>query len=835
MACWCRCAALLCALAAWRLPAGAEALLLHVSPSGDDRWSGRSAEPNAARTDGPLASLAGARDAVGKLKAAGADRSVEVRLHGGTYTVPETVVFEPGDSGTEAAPIAYVAAPGETPVLSGGTRITGFRPWRGSIVCANLPGTGQWSFRSLFRDGERQIRARHPNRDPADPYRKGFLYSRPGSFGVAVGAAHNAGDGLEWPADIPAAGEYAVWFLYAHNMKALGREDMAGQTSLAVDEGEKVVLTNLPDTGGWRNFRWSKAGSLTVPAGRHTLRWRNDRGGGFNCDAFVLCDDPAWTPDRWRLPAPAAGRHLVVIEGEHYSASHGLQIVTCGGLAVDSKTAFPFPAGELDPAWAKAPEAEVHIFPSSPTSCRAFNEVLKLEAIDTSEGVARVGGKEAAVELCSGDRYFVENLLEVLDSPGEWYLDRAAGRLYYWPPRPLAAETRIVAPHLGRMIELRGTTAEPVHHLRLAGLALRETDYTPDDGFVAYGSCVDGVITLRQTHHVAVEDCRIENLGKAAIHSDGDADNRFVGNLVRDGAEGGIYLANSTGGTLIADNHLHHLGWVYKHVAGIATRDTVTGAVIAHNLIHDTTRWGISVSHTKSTNNVVEYNHLHHLNTETYDTGGLEVTQQSRDHRTGSIFRYNLIHDTGGYSSMMGRDMWNSWGIYLDSFAGGFTVHGNVVYRAQDGGLMVQGGKDNKVFNNVFVDNGPRQQVLIANFANNSTGTEFTRNVVAWSDPAAVLIYSVRNAKDSISAWDRNLYWLTGGDPRVFYPGNDPYAQWFRPLDYWRGLGFDQHSRIADPQFVDPAKDDYRLKDTSPAYELGFERLDLSTVGPRPR
>ena len=819
--------------------AAASPLTLYVSPNGNDAWSGRLAAPNAAKTDGPLASIAGARDAIRRLKAAGPLAApVEVRLRRGTYRPTEMVAFEPQDSGSQGCPISYVAYPGETPTLSGGLPITGFKPYRGQIVCADLPTvrSGEWSFRSLFVDGERMIRARYPNYVPSDPYRQGFLYARPDCFGEAVGAAHNAGDWLEWEAQVPAGGDYAVWALYAHGMKQLGREDMAGQTSLSVDGGPKTVLTNLPDTGGWSDFKWAKTATMALAAGKHTVRWSNDKGGGLNFDALVLTDDADWTPVGWRVLKVAPGKHLVVIQGEDYRTSHGLQIVKCGGLsASQGKTEFPYADGTVKPSWTQAPEAEVHIWPSSPTSCRAFNEVVKLERVDEAAGVVVISGKEAAVEVCSGDRYFVENILEELDSPGEWYLDRKAGKLYLWPKTPLTKTSRVVAPRLTRFLELRGTKEQPVQFLRFAGLTLQETDYTPDDGFVTYGSNNDGVITLARADHVTIEDCRLRNIGKAGIHSSFGSHNRFLGNEISHGAEGGIYVNNSPAGTIVSDNHLHHLGWVYKHVAGISTGEQVHGALIAHNHIHDTTRWGISVGHTSSTNNIVEYNHLHHLNTETYDTGGLEVTQQSRDHRSGSVFRYNLIHDTGGYSSIMGKVMWNSWGIYLDSFAGGFTVHHNVVYRAYDGGLMIQGGKDNKVFNNVFVENGPRRQILIANFANNSSGTEFHHNIVAYTNPESVAVYCGRKAPETVVRWDQNLYWLGGGALRFFVPGDDPYAQWFRSFDFWRGLGLDKESLVADPQFVEGKKDDYRLKGTSPALTLGFEPIDLSTVGPRKR
>ena len=811
----------------------------YVSPAGNDTWSGTLDSPNETGTDGPFATLTAARDAVRKLKAAGPLAApVEVRLRGGVYRPDAMLTLGPQDSGTPECPVSYLASPGETPVISGGVPITGFQPWRGEILVADLPGDlpPDAYFRSLFVDGERMIRARYPNYVAEDPHRKGFLYVRPDCFGEAVGAMHNQGDWLEWDAEIPAGGQFSVWLLYAHGMKQLGREDMGGQTSIAADGGAPVPLMNLPDTGGWRDFRWVNSATLDISAGKHTLRWRNDKGGGYNIDAIILTDDPNWAPDGWKRPPVAEGRHIVTIQGEDYRVCEGLQIVKCGGLSASSKTSFPFLAGTAKPSWANEADAEVHVWPSSPNSCRAFNEIAKLDAVDEIAGTITISGKEAATEVCSGDRYFVENILEELDSPGEWYLDRSARRLYLWPKSPLTADSQVIAPRLTRLIELVGTKEQPVEHVRISGLTLQETDYTPDDGFVMYGACKDGVITLRDTANITVSDCVIRNIGKAAIHSDGDRANRFVGNEIGFGAEGGIYLLNAPGGTVISDNHIHHMGWVYKHVAGVSTRDQVHGALIAHNLVHEMPRWGISVGHTTSTNNIVEYNHIHHVNNETYDTGGLEVTQHSRDHRTGSIFRHNLIHDTGGYSSMMGEDMWNSWGIYLDSFAGGFTVHGNVVYNTADGGLMIQGGKDNKVFNNVFVNNGPRRQILIAHFQANSSGTEFHHNIVAFDNPESTVIYCGRKAPESVARWDENLYWLTTGDElRVYLPGDEPYARWFRPLQAWRELGFDKQSMVTDPLFVDAANNDFRLRPESPAFALGFEPIDLSAVGPRNR
>ncbi|NQT88745.1 right-handed parallel beta-helix repeat-containing protein, partial [bacterium] len=89
---------------------------LHVAPDGDDGWSGELVQANEGRTDGPLASLGGARDAVRRLKAGGkAAGPIRVVFADGTYSLAEPVVFTPADSGTADAPITYQAGKGARP------------------------------------------------------------------------------------------------------------------------------------------------------------------------------------------------------------------------------------------------------------------------------------------------------------------------------------------------------------------------------------------------------------------------------------------------------------------------------------------------------------------------------------------------------------------------------------------------------------------------------------------------------------------------------------------------------------------------------------------------
>lgn len=138
----------------------------YISPLGRDVWSGKLAAPNAQGSDGPLASLAGARDAVRKLKAAGLlDQPVRVFLADGIYTITEPIIFEPIDSGTNAFPISYEAAPGTQPMISGGYTIQGWTQDSHGIWTAKVPQiqAGQPRFEQLFINDRRAIRARTPN------------------------------------------------------------------------------------------------------------------------------------------------------------------------------------------------------------------------------------------------------------------------------------------------------------------------------------------------------------------------------------------------------------------------------------------------------------------------------------------------------------------------------------------------------------------------------------------------------------------------------------------------------------------------------------------------
>jgi hypothetical protein len=127
---------------------------VYVSPTGNDAAAGTSAAP--------LATLAAARDKADQLKAG--NTPVTVYLRGGTYYLSAPVVFGPANSGSATAPIVYTAYSGETPVISGGIKVTS--AWSAYASNANIMVTTiaqNLKVDQLFLNGKRQVLARYPN------------------------------------------------------------------------------------------------------------------------------------------------------------------------------------------------------------------------------------------------------------------------------------------------------------------------------------------------------------------------------------------------------------------------------------------------------------------------------------------------------------------------------------------------------------------------------------------------------------------------------------------------------------------------------------------------
>lgn len=193
---WRTCVAFATLAAAVALANSAAAVAPHtvyVANQGDDSGDGS--------RERPFASLTRAQAAVRALKA-DATGPLTVELAAGTYRLSAPLVLTGDDSGSLATPIAWAAAPGAEVRVTGSVELRlAWRPWRDGILQASVPAGLR--FDQLFAGGVRQVRARFPNYDPANPLRKGSGY-----VAITDGTNHRPDT---WVAMSPATFPSRVW------------------------------------------------------------------------------------------------------------------------------------------------------------------------------------------------------------------------------------------------------------------------------------------------------------------------------------------------------------------------------------------------------------------------------------------------------------------------------------------------------------------------------------------------------------------------------------------------------------------------------------------------
>ncbi|MBU0638114.1 MAG: right-handed parallel beta-helix repeat-containing protein, partial [Planctomycetes bacterium] len=515
----------------------------------------------------------------------------------------------------------------------------------------------------------------------------------------------------------------------------------------------------------------------------------------------------------------------------------------------ESKTLLRYKPDQIDPnRWQTPTKARVHVW-----SWLNWNRsIVPIQSVDTANGVITFA-RPASYKIIEGNRYFVENVFEELDAPGEWYLDDATGKFYFQPPggEEPDAESVTVPVAAGLILfEGDGNKRQFVQHIRIRGFSLSE--------------CHGGAVRMSAAAHCAVVGCDIRNCGTesrkpfstAAIEiRDRSHHNRIAGCDIAHVGSSAIVLSevvdwqhcldDRVSFNAIDNNHIHHVGewgdaWgairVNPGCGGNVSHDNV----ISHNLVHDTPRQGISFNGFR---NVIEYNHVHHTNQEQSDTGAIGMGSRDVEER-GSIIRFNYVHDTGGYN-MVKPGVWEyphyCWGIYLDDFTSGVYVYGNVVVRTYRGGVMVHGGQDNVIENNIIVD-GKSQQIEYAPIDEHASGRNPANpapNQMEWRMKGTRLIRNVFSYADDKANWLRGRLWeqvVADSNWNLIWPYGKPVAMNLdkTPPDEcwaaWQKLGFDRDSLIADPMFVDAAKDDYRLRPESPAFTLGFQPIPIEKV-----
>jgi hypothetical protein len=477
--------------------------------------------------------------------------------------------------------------------------------------------------------------------------------------------------------------------------------------------------------------------------------------------------------------------------------------------------------------------------------------------------LAKIGSEGIQKGKWIGGCYYY-NLLEEIDMPGEYFVDRVSGTLYLYPAAPLKdgdAELSVLATPF---VTLENT----------AYVEFRELVFTTgrDHGVVITG----GV-------HNRVAGCELRNLGKVGVvignedpywilsdmykqlsvrdanlltrpwedeRGAGGTDNGVIGCDIHGTGAGGIALAGGDRPTLTPGNNFaenNHI-WNYHRLKGSYGPALNLGGVglrVSHNLIHGAAHDAIQFN---GNDHLMEFNEIFDVLNDTTDAGavysGREWTYR------GNIFRNNFVHDIGG------RGRYYS-AIYLDDLLSSLEIDGNIFAELQDGCLAINGGRDNKITNNVFV-NIPRA-INMADYRTTpgrwglpkSTlrRAPFYRNAI-WSkrypELARILDDEPGAAKGNVV--ERNLFFNANFQVPVA-----PYISlknnlWLCPDQ--ESLAKDKVScekngytsanvklEVGDPKFVNPTARDYQLRPDSPVWALlsGFKPIPMEKIGLLPQ
>jgi len=328
---------------------------------------------------------------------------------------------------------------------------------------------------------------------------------------------------------------------------------------------------------------------------------------------------------------------------------------------------------------------------------------------------------------------YVENAYELLDEPGEWYLDRTEHAVYYIPRAGEDMNTAdVIAPVMTTLVELRGTLDRPVRNLRFEGITFAHAGWLrPSEiGHVdVQANFIMGTgdnmlkrkhgwtmvhnehikspsnIICRASRSIRFERCTFTKLGSGGVDlAYGAQDNVISGCRFYDISGTAIQVGDVlkddhhpddprkiVWNNQVVNNTIHDVCVEYK--GGVGVFAGVTQATrIAHNHIHHLPYSGVSVgwgwgeedagggadhyyqpfrydSPTPAKDHRIGFNHIHHVMQELNDGGGIYTLSN----QPGTVIRGNHIHDAKG----------SPGGIYLDEGSGFIEVTGNCVYRVR--------------------------------------------------------------------------------------------------------------------------------------------------------
>jgi hypothetical protein len=424
--------------------------------------------------------------------------------------------------------------------------------------------------------------------------------------------------------------------------------------------------------------------------------------------------------------------------------------------------------------------------------------LVGLKAIDTDKHILTFASPSGHPPGAFGvKKYVIWNVREGMTRPGQWYLDRTAGKLVYWPlDGEDMTKAEVIAPTIESIIRIRGTRQNPARDITIRNLTLSVTTTPLEAGGFGAGR-FDGAVSVASAENCRLIGLEIVNVGGQGIKASGD--NLLIERCnVHNAGACGIRCSGNK--AIVTDNTIHDIGLTYP--SAIALQGGGRDCLISHNEIHDCPYTAINCGGER---NRIEHNLIYHAMKELHDGGGIYCFA-GKD----LVLRGNFIHDiidTGGYGASA---------YYLDERSENCLVEGNLsvgVVRPSHNHMA----KGNTIRNNVFISDADAR----ITFPRSSDYT-FEQNVIRAEGQIVV------ENPDGITTLRNNILFSAKGKIQ------------FRRLKDYNQVGTysfeaDRENLTADPLITEFEKGRVEFVPDSPALRLGIKPIDVSDAGPRSR
>ncbi|OKP97146.1 OmpL47-type beta-barrel domain-containing protein [Paenibacillus sp. P46E] len=344
----------------------------------------------------------------------------------------------------------------------------------------------------------------------------------------------------------------------------------------------------------------------------------------------------------------------------------------------------------------------------------SYNKIASIDTVNKSITLA-YGEMSGLMKTWYPDFHFAQNLLEEIDMPGEYYIDRTQGILYFMPTAAFGENNPEITVS---MLKTPMISTVNTSHVTFEDLILENGR---DSGAVIMGG--DGV---RLVH------CEIRNFTEGGVRI--NTQSRWLYNDFAKGTgvnhavvsthihhvggtgvilNGGDRLTLAPGNNVVENSHIHDFAYYHK-AYNPAVILTGAGNRISHNEIHDAPHPGILIF---GNDHVVEYNNIYDVCKTFADLGAIYMNLGAAPQERGSVIRGNYFHNIGeGKAGVQG--------VYPDNFTMGITIEKNIFYRMGNSAILNNGGAHIRTRNNLFIDakvpydysdmylgDGPEQQI----------------------------------------------------------------------------------------------------------------------------